>query len=136
MGHINKKVACLLLFVGFFVSTVVFGAYEITLKGGSEIKQAAEILSRLISLRAIKLVMLIMIGFVFGLQGIGMISSSIQQIINGEQQTRNKGLLLGLMGIIFVLGGISIMFKDELIYKLKLNPRNTTVNTHKPFNTV
>jgi len=107
------------LLISLFAHTA--GAYEVTLKGGSEIKEGAEILkqateivSMLISIDSIKLLMLILLGFAIALQGIWMLAKGLSQFIT-EQNAAKKGVLLSILGIMFLGSGIAVIFKDELL---------------------
>jgi len=128
MYHINKRATLLFGAIIFFLTTIGLCAYDVNLKGGSEIKQAAEIISNLTSLHSVKLLFLILLGFFVALQGIRMLSNGLSQVIN-EQNAHKKGLLLGLMGIIFFGSGLAVIFKDELFARFKPKKRtNVTIS--------
>ena len=125
MIYITKKIVFFLLVASILIPTIVLGAYDVNLRGGVEIKEAAEIISRIFSLYTIKMVALIALGFTFALQGIYMLTNSISQALNKEQPP--KSLLLGLMGIILVFGGLVVIFKDEVIVHLKTKGKHNKV---------
>jgi len=121
MNHIYKNAIRLLLFLGaiFLFPALIFGAYDVNLKGGVEIKEAAEIISRTMSLYSIKLIALVALGFVIALQGIHMLMNGISQAMQREKFLHQQALLFGLIGIIFFSSGLVLIFKDEIIERLK-----------------
>ncbi|TET05958.1 hypothetical protein E3J79_03645 [Candidatus Dependentiae bacterium] len=113
MNYVKKS---LFLFItGLLCSVINLCAYNVNLKGGEEIKEAAEILSTIISLHSIKILVLIVLGLTVAFQGIRMLINGIYQAIDGEQHGYTKGIWLSLVGIIFFCSGIVVIFKDELI---------------------
>jgi len=120
IARIIKKFRLLCgLFV--FFSSITASAVDVTLKGGSEIKEGAEILKQateivlmLITIDSIKLLMLILLGFAIALQGIWMLTKGIIEFIEGKYVFK-KGGLLCLIGLFFISVGISIIFKDDLL---------------------
>ena len=109
-----KKIClfCTTLLVNLFWTTAIFG-YDVQLKGGSEIKEAAVIISTLVTVESIKIFMIILLGFLCAFQGLRLIINGLCGFIDKEGS--RKSLLLCLAGILFIAGGATIMFKDELI---------------------
>lgn len=113
MNYIKKSL--FFLITSILCSVINLCAYNVNLKGGEEIKEAAEILSTIISLHSIKILVLIVLGLTVAFQGIRMLINGIYQAINGEQHGYTKGIWLSLVGIIFFCSGIVVIFKDELL---------------------
>jgi len=103
---------CATLLISFFWTTAMFG-YDVQLKGGSEIKEAAVIISTLVTIESIKIFMIILLGFLCAFQGVRLVINGLCSFIDKEGS--RKSLLLCLIGIIFFGGGVIVMFKEELI---------------------
>lgn len=118
-----KKIGlfCTALLINLFWTTAVFG-YEVQLTGGSEIKEAAVIISTLVTIESLKIFMIILLGFLCAFQGLRLIINGLCSFIDKEGS--RKSLLLCLVGILFIGCGVTIIFKDELIKQVL--PRSTT----------
>ncbi len=111
-------------------------SYEITLKGGSEIKEGAEIIkeatliaSTILTINSIKFLMLILLGFALALQGIRFFASGITRVI--ANPSPKKGILFTILGTIFFVSGLGLIFKEELITQInkKFNCQSVTCDT-------
>jgi len=111
-----KKIClfCISCLMGLFWTTASLG-YDVQLKGGSEIKEAAVIISTLVNIESIKIFMIILLGFLCAFQGLRLIINGLCSFIDKEGS--RKSLLLCLIGVLFIGGGVTIMFKEELIKK-------------------
>ena len=96
-------------------STVGLQAVSLTLKGGEELKQAAEIISTTVSLYSIKMFALLVLGFIVALQGLRMIFESIHIFIKENAESHKKSLALSIIGLLLFLGGITIVFYSEIM---------------------
>jgi len=128
MSYINKTVIRFLCLGALFLfPALIFGAYDVNLKGGVEIKEAAEIISKTMSLYSIKLIALVALGFVIALQGMRMLMNGISQAMQQEKFLHRQALLFGLIGMIFFGSGLVLIFKDEIIERLKTKKTENVV---------